>query len=107
MKSLLVTVGTTEFEELIKNIDSIQFLKKLNFFDFTKLYIQIGRGKYEPKILVENGYNNNISIEYFRFTDNLPDYIKKCDLIISHCGAGSILEIITLKKQLIVVINNS
>ena len=91
----------------LQNIDTIQFLKCLKSLNFDKVYIQIGKGKYEPKIIIENAYSNKISIEYFRFTEKMEDYILKCDLIISHCGAGSILEVITKKKQLIVVINYS
>ena len=42
-----------------------------------------------------------------RFKSNLVDDMSVSDLIISHCGAGSILEALSMKKQLIVVINGS
>ena len=33
--------------------------------------------------------------------------MKRADMIISHCGAGSVLEAISLRKFLIVVVNST
>ena len=106
--TVFITVGTTEFDTLIKSIDTASFLATLHKHGFTCLNIQIGRGAYEPNYLTnENGASYNINISWFRFKANLSDDMNNADLIISHCGAGSILEAVTLKKQLIVVVNTS
>ena len=48
-----------------------------------------------------------IEFQYFRFKANLDQEMDDADLIISHCGAGSILEAVSPKKALMVIINES
>ena len=40
-----------------------------------------------------------IDIEMCRYVDNLPDAMKAADLVISHAGAGSIFEALSLGKH--------
>ncbi len=42
-KRVFVTVGTTQFESLIKSIDSIEFLQLLVNQNFDEILVQIGR----------------------------------------------------------------
>lgn len=46
-----------------------------------------------------------ISVESYRFKPTLIDDMHGADLVISHCGAGTILEILSLQKDAIGVIN--
>ena len=55
---------------------------------------QIGAGKYIPK-----------HIEYIRFAPSLEEYYHKADIIISNCGAGTIMENVTKGRKLIVIQN--
>ncbi len=55
---------------------------------------QIGEGKYIPK-----------NIEYIRFAPNLNEYYHEADIIISNCGAGTIMENVTKGRKLIVIQN--
>ena len=44
----LVTVGTTEFEELIRSCDTDEFYQTLHSLGCTHLTLQIGTGTYIP-----------------------------------------------------------
>lgn len=45
--SALVTVGTTEFDDLIRGIDSITVLRQLVKQGFQRLVVQHGNGRYK------------------------------------------------------------
>jgi len=47
----------------------------------------------------------DLHIRCYDFQPSLSDDMKKADLIISHAGAGTIMEGLGLQKKLIVVIN--
>lgn len=47
-----------------------------------------------------------VSITFFHLAPNIREYINDADLVISHAGAGSILETLDANKYLIVVTNN-
>ena len=85
---IFVTVGTTKFEELVKEVDKIALTIK------EKIIIQIGKGTYKPK-----------NCEYFDFSSDLNQYIKKSNLVIAHGGAGTTFEVLNQGKKLISVEN--
>ena len=105
--SIFVTVGTTEFDELIESIDNKAFIESIASLNCRRLNIQIGRGTYLPKHIEDECAKRNIMYSCFRFKPTLDEDMKSADLIISHCGAGSILECLTLKKLFIVVVNET
>ena len=77
-KRIFVTVGTTSFDELIKTIDSEEFLRAVRRAGYDSIVAQIGRGTYVPT-----------TIDYYRFKPSLDDDFAAADLVISHAGAGS------------------
>ena len=85
---IFVTVGTTKFDGLIEYID--------NNFDSKKyeVFFQIADGKYIPK-----------NFPYVRFVSNIKNFFLKCDIVITHAGAGSIYELLELNKKIIIVPN--
>jgi len=85
---IFVTVGTTKFDTLIENID-----KNLNATDY-EIILQIADGEYKPK-----------NFEYFDFTKDIKNYFENSDIIITHAGAGSIYELLELKKKILIVPN--
>lgn len=101
MKSIFVTVGTTSFDKLIKEICSLEVLKIIKSLNYEKLVLQIGNGSYEPQIQE----NNNLQIDCYQFKTSLHDDMREASLVISHAGAGCILEALALQKPLLVVIN--
>ncbi|WP_042846703.1 PssE/Cps14G family polysaccharide biosynthesis glycosyltransferase [Providencia rettgeri] len=86
---ILVTVGTTNFDRLIKAIDNIALYRKDLEFIF-----QIADGKYNPL----NGFS-------FEFSKNIYEYYHSSDLVISHAGAGSIYSLLEIQKKTIIVPN--
>jgi beta-1,4-N-acetylglucosaminyltransferase len=98
-----ITVGTTEFDALIKVIDTTECLNQLRKMGFHTLIIQYGRGKYIPL----PGERHGIQIISYTFKPTLKEDMEKADLIISHAGAGSVMESLRLRKPLVVVVNNA
>ena len=114
MCTLLVTVGTTEFDELIKAVDTLEIFHWLISENITQVTFQIGKGFYEPCILnklskdINNNNNNyNIIINWFRFTPNLSLYIDQSTIIFSHGGAGTIIECLERNKLLCIAVNKT
>jgi len=99
-KTVFVTVGTTSFDNLISQIDSVDIKMCLKKMGFTKIICQIGQGSYEP-----TADDKILPLEYYRFKPNIKTDIEKSDLVICHAGAGSVLETLWAKKQCVVVIN--
>uniref|UniRef100_A0A8C5SB68 UDP-N-acetylglucosamine transferase subunit ALG13 n=1 Tax=Laticauda laticaudata TaxID=8630 RepID=A0A8C5SB68_LATLA len=91
MNSIFVTVGTTSFDDLIAAMmtpEATQALQDL--------------GKECP-----DSFSIAIfTLEVFRFKSSLSEDVKKADLIISHAGAGSYLEVLETGKPLLVLIND-
>jgi beta-1,4-N-acetylglucosaminyltransferase len=85
---IFVTVGTTAFDLLIKSVDDIANQIK------EEIVCQIADGKYIP-----------INCEYFRFKSNLNQEVMNSDLIICHGGAGTLYNLLALKKKVISVPN--
>ena len=82
---IFVTVGTGSFDELVRAVDNLKLKNCI---------IQIGSGKYVPK-----------NCKWFRFKDSIKGEIKAADLIISHGGAGTLLELLYKNKKVIGVVN--
>ena len=55
---------------------------------------QIGAGTYMPK-----------NIEYIRFAPSLEEYYQKAEIVVSNCGAGTIMENVTKGRKLVVIQN--
>ncbi|GIA50580.1 hypothetical protein VCSRO180_2777 [Vibrio cholerae] len=85
---ILVTVGSGSYDSLITNLD---FSMNPNNFD---VLFQIGEGKYLPK-----------KHPYERFIPNLANRYHEFDLIISHCGAGTVFECLVSRIPIIVIPN--
>mmetsp|Transcript_17038 Transcript_17038/g.20533 ORF Transcript_17038/g.20533 Transcript_17038/m.20533 type:complete len:195 (-) Transcript_17038:264-848(-) len=106
---VFVTVGTTSFDDLIQAVDTEQMAEALASKGYEGLVLQIGRGKYLPRVLVPSGYSSTnprgFETEYFEFADSLGDFISKAALVISHAGSGSIFESLRASRPLVVVVN--
>ncbi len=87
---IYVTVGTDnhDFSRLIKEADSVAKKTK------DKIIMQIGHTKHEPK-----------NCEWFRFTssERIENLYKTADIIITHGGAGSIINSLKYGKIPIVI----
>ncbi|AKP50058.1 PssE/Cps14G family polysaccharide biosynthesis glycosyltransferase [Cyclobacterium amurskyense] len=85
---ILVTVGTTRFDSLIKYLD--ETFAGLDF-EFT---FQIADGKYEP-----------VNFPFFTYSSDINTYYKESDLVICHAGAGTIYKLLESRKKVIIVPN--
>jgi beta-1,4-N-acetylglucosaminyltransferase len=69
--SILVTVGTTPFDELIEEVDSGDHA--------ARAFLQIASGAYTPKVA-----------RWGRFVDDFQNRCKAADIVVCHGGAGSV-----------------
>ena len=103
MKTVMIIVGTTNFDDLIKEIDQEKIYKIFKKFGFKKIIFQIGKGVYLPKNYEKEGFEGI----FYDYKANYEEDIDKSDFIIGHGGAGTILDCLRKDKKLMVVINNS
>lgn len=102
----LVTVGTTKFESLIQELDehAENILSELHVRGIQKLILQIGNTKHFPcKLQVQK---SPVKVQVIKFADHFELLIRDAKLVISHAGAGSILESLRSNVCMLVVIND-
>lgn len=102
-KIVFVTVGTTKFDNLITTVLSRAVLEALSACNYKHLILQIGNSSLEPDCTARYGFHK---IETFKLSPSIRKYMQSADLVISHAGAGSVLEALEEHKHLIVVIND-
>nr|CAI5817957.1 unnamed protein product [Callosobruchus analis] len=119
-KNLFVTVGTTKFSKLIDIITTQEVLEVLLSLGINFIQLQTGQDFQGPKldpnieqlcsirtvsgsIIVE--LEHRITLKYDQYFEHFTNEIEKSDLVISHAGAGTCLEVLHKKKPLLVVIN--
>ncbi|EEZ98644.1 UDP-N-acetylglucosamine transferase subunit ALG13 homolog [Tribolium castaneum] len=98
-KKVFVTVGTTKFDKLIEEVSKDEVLEVLHSLGYTFVQFQVGTGDSNER------KHPKIHIKYDRYFENFAQEIESSDLIISHAGAGTCLEVLKQHKPLIVVIN--
>ncbi|ORC91028.1 putative glycosyltransferase family 28 protein [Trypanosoma theileri] len=99
----IVTVGSTQFNALIEAVDDDEVLRALSKLGIKRLFIQKGASSHEVRLSNAHG----ITIEVFSYRPKLQEMIRDAALVISHAGAGTILEVLEFKRPLIVVPNRS
>ena len=120
-KTVFVTVGSTKFENLINRVLDTEILKLLKAHSYTRIVLQVGNGRHidddlfkfnEANLNFKSGVEEvatfskeNVEIVAYRYKKSIRDDILNADLIISHAGAGSVMESLEANKKLIVVIN--
>ena len=119
--SVYVTVGTTSFDSLIQALDNAEvaavlkesgyktltmqvWLLLLSKACLTSVLRQIGRGSYIPTVLPTV---KDFDFSFYTFKPSIQEDMTSADLIISHAGAGSIMESLRIGKPLIVVVNEA
>ncbi|CAG7818354.1 unnamed protein product [Allacma fusca] len=103
IRKLFVTVGTTKFEELVTKIQTEEFLQVCIDIGIQEICVQAG----------ESGVGEGIRtfkkliLEFFHYKTDIKSDIDSADLVISHAGAGTVIDVLSLKKKLIVVPNST
>ncbi|KAL5019608.1 hypothetical protein ScPMuIL_002500 [Solemya velum] len=101
-KSVFVTVGTTQFDDLIKTATQIETLEVLKKLGYTRILLQTGCGSYRPDVTPAAGA---VDVSYYDYKPSIKQDIEEASLVISHAGAGSVLETLSAGKALLVIIN--
>ncbi|KAI8970341.1 N-acetylglucosaminyldiphosphodolichol N-acetylglucosaminyltransferase Alg13 [Mycotypha africana] len=106
--ALFVTVGSTGFDELIRETTSPAFLDLAYEIGLKAIVYQYGSSReafndniacYEGKLIDIVGYD---------YKPSITEDMEKSDIVISHAGAGTILQALRLKHtKLIMVVNAS
>lgn len=102
-ENIFVTVGTTQFDALIQIIFSEKIVQLFHKFKCKKVTMQIGQGKIDDKAVERLAKEFEVEVYGLKPTI-LPD-VKSSDLVISHAGAGSCIEVLNAGKPLVVVVN--
>lgn len=100
-KNIFVTVGTTRFDKLVSSLTSKVALEWMEAQSFSSLTIQYGRGS-KPESLQQS---SSVKIQSYDFRPSLKADMEHADLIVSHAGAGTVMEVLRMNKKTIVVIN--
>lgn len=106
IRTVYVTVGSTRFDDLIKNVTTDEFLKLLQLKGCKNLVLQIGKGEKVNEQNISIKYGINVEQYDFKIEPKRTDIIN-ADLIIGHAGAGTCLDILTNRKPGILVINET
>ncbi|KAG5354232.1 hypothetical protein C0989_003745 [Termitomyces sp. Mn162] len=103
------TVGSTQFDSLVQAILSPSVLSTLRRKGYHQLIVQCGNSNFELASSISGGQLNiekeGIDIELWKFKPTLQNEYEKADLVISHAGSGTILDVLRLGKPLLTVVN--
>lgn len=109
-RGVFVTVGTTRFDALIAEVAGAPFCERLAALGFEWLRLQVGRGD-APAALGdaedEERRIGGLRVSWFRFTPTLPAEMARARVVVSHAGAGSVLEALELDRRTVVVVNDA
>ncbi|KAJ3778231.1 glycosyl transferase [Lentinula raphanica] len=108
-----ITVGSTRFDELIQAIFSTSVLHSLSNKGYTELVVQCGYSSFPYDYLLAHGelsfkvQEEGVFIECWKFRPALETEYEQADLVISHAGSGTIVDVLRMNKPLIVVPNST
>ena len=113
---MLVTVGTTSFEGLVLAAGSEPFLDALRSIGCASLTLQVGRGLVLPFSVppdhpdlsgagVYVQVKGIASVRVVRFIPCLALHPSDFSLVVSHCGAGSLLEALRAGLRVVACVN--
>jgi len=86
---ILVTVGSTDFDALVRAMDELA--PTLG----DDVVMQIGAGSYEPRH----------AAEWFRYAPSLEGYYDRAEIVVSHGGLGTVVEVLRKGKRLVAASN--
>ncbi|KAJ3245099.1 N-acetylglucosaminyldiphosphodolichol N-acetylglucosaminyltransferase catalytic subunit alg13 [Chytriomyces hyalinus] len=99
--SVFVTVGTTQFDALVDAVTSKAFIARIAASGITQLTVQHGTSKPQNSVME----NTPLRLTLFDYSQSLHEHMSTASIVISHAGAGSLLECLRLKKCTIAVPN--
>lgn len=103
VKRVFVTVGTTKFDALIEALDTDECMAQLAARGYSHVLMQIGHGTHTPAPRDDDP--RFPSVEFFCHDPQYKRHVEAADLVISHAGAGSIMDALSMRKKIVVVVN--
>ncbi|KAL1742250.1 glycosyltransferase family 1 protein [Schizophyllum fasciatum] len=106
-----VTVGSTRFDALVQAACTDAVLDALAAKGYRHLVVQAGNSDFEHGARLHGSgtsartRSHGIEQEYYRFKPSLREDYERADLVISHAGSGTILDVLRIPKPLIIVPN--
>ncbi|XP_055679718.1 UDP-N-acetylglucosamine transferase subunit ALG13 homolog [Lutzomyia longipalpis] len=100
--NIFVTVGTTQFSGLINALNSQEMATALEDVNCKKLTIQCG-----DQDVPASKHSSSIERITYNYLPSIIDDIRRADLVISHAGAGTCIDVLKHRKPLIVVVNDT
>ena len=112
---VFVTVGSTQFDKLVRSVDVPGVYAQLEALGFQSVVFQIGKGSYVPasaeldgqETIARGDTGNLLPVQVFRRAPSIEEYLKTAGLVISHAGVGTIMETLRIGSPLIAVVNPS
>lgn len=105
---VFVTVGSTRFDALVEAAISEPVLSTLRDTGYDHLVLQRGNSTIESEEFKGESCTirrHGVEIEIWRFKSSIQAECEQADLVISHAGSGTVLDVLRLGKPLIVVPN--
>eukprot|EP00092_Neocalanus_flemingeri_P022827 GFUD01024751.1.p1 GENE.GFUD01024751.1~~GFUD01024751.1.p1 ORF type:complete len:165 (+),score=38.58 GFUD01024751.1:41-535(+) len=99
---VFVTVGTTQFDSLVTRVCSQDIQSELLGLGYTSMVVQTGKFCPSPDSLS----NTELELSWYDYKPSLSQDISSADLVISHAGAGTCIEVLEAGKPLIVIVND-
>ena len=106
---LFVTVGSTRFDDLISRIVSRDWLEEISELGFSRLILQVGQSVYDWNEFnrQKKALSHRMELELYDYKSSIAEDIERADLVVGHAGAGTCLEVLRAKKNLLIVVNDS
>ncbi|RDX56706.1 glycosyl transferase [Lentinus brumalis] len=107
---VFVTVGSTRFDALVQTVLSEPVLDVLRKRGYRTLDVQCGNSDFDTSHLRRDADDHwqragDLETSIWRFKPSLKEDYERADLIISHAGSGTIIDVLRLRKPLIVIPN--
>ncbi|KAL1944500.1 hypothetical protein VTO73DRAFT_2930 [Trametes versicolor] len=108
---VFLTVGSTRFDALVQAALDQPVLDALRAQGYRSLDVQCGNSDFDTAQLQQladdhwRRTDHTLDINVWRFKPSLKQDYERADLIISHAGSGTIIDVLRLGKPLIVVPN--
>ena len=93
---LFISVGTTNFDSLLRKLDSDDYQAALSPI-ISEILLQPGTGLRQFQ---------RLRIPLRIVTTDYFERLDECDVVLCHCGAGTVLDAISKKKGIVAVVNH-
>lgn len=106
-RTVFVTVGSTRFDALITAITNATCVNALATAGVHSLIIQHGAGSAPDAAASALCASRGITLSSFTYESDISARLSSAWLVVSHAGAGSLLEATGLRRRVVAVVNDA